>query len=73
MKHLKYSCDNDNCTNETKDLEYDKWIEIGADKGKLFINNHAKDRLLISMSHYDDIHFCSSKCMINRFFKAQND
>ncbi len=70
MKTIKYTCDN--CNKETNDIEDNKWIEIGSNDNSLFINNHAKDRKLITLGSHSSIHFCSSSCLINRFFTNKN-
>ena len=68
MKTITYKCDNQECNNQTKDIEYDKWIEIGSENNTLFVNNHLKDKKLISLARYEHIHFCSSKCLSKYFF-----
>lgn len=73
MKTIIYKCDNDECTKQTSSIEQNGWVEIGSESGQLFINNYTLDNKLISMARHDDIHFCSSKCMINRFFKNETN
>ena len=67
MKTIKYTCDNSDCTKQTNDIESDKWLEIGSNNNTLKVNNFFKDRKLISLGRYTDIHFCSSECFINKF------
>jgi len=66
-KKTTYTCDNGDCTHFTNNIERDNWIEIGSDNDTLKIKNHLKDRRLISLGKYPDIHFCSSKCLIEKF------
>lgn len=67
MKITTYKCDNDECGNETNNIKIDGWLEIGSEDNTLFINNHLKNKKLISLARYKGIHFCSSKCFINFF------
>jgi hypothetical protein len=69
-KNITYICDNDDCKRKTGDLKQSEWIEIGSDNNSLFINNHTNDNNLISMSRYNNIHFCSSKCFHSYLFKS---
>ena len=66
-KQIKYTCDNGECSRFTNNIERDNWIEIGSENDTLKINNHLKDRRLISVKNYYDMHFCSSKCLIENF------
>lgn len=70
MKTIIYKCDCSECDNKTIDIEYDKWIEIGSETNTLFVNNHLKNKHLISLSKYSSIHFCSSECLSKYFFDA---
>jgi hypothetical protein len=67
MKTITYICDNSQCGTETNNIEKSKWIEIGSENNTLFVNNYLKDRKLIQLQKYDQIHFCSSKCLIEYF------
>ena len=66
-KKITYTCDNGACSHFTNNIERDNWIEIGSENNTLKINNYLKDRRLISVSNYYDMHFCSSKCLIENF------
>ena len=68
MKTITYKCDCSECGNFTNNIEKAEWIEIGSDNNTLFINNHLKNKHLISLQKYKYIHFCSSKCLSRYFF-----
>ena len=72
MKLTTYKCDNAQCNNETDNLKDSQWLEIGSDNSTFKVNNYLKDRKLISMSRYSDLHFCSSKCFIDEFITQPN-
>lgn len=69
MKTINYKCDCQECGNVTNDIQIDEWIEIGSQDGSFFINSYLKNRRLISLGKYRDIHFCSSKCLTQYFFE----
>ena len=68
MKITTYKCDCSECNNQTSNIEYDKWLEIGSENNTLFVNNHFKNKHLISLQKYRSIHFCSSECLSKYFF-----
>jgi len=72
METIIYSCDGNYCENQTHDIKLNNWVEIGSDNNTLFINNHLKQRRLISLSRHTTIHFCSSKCL-TEFFVSDNE
>ncbi len=66
-----YQCDNDNCKHTTVSIQ-DDWLTIGSGGNSLFIHNNLKDRKLMELNNYHDIHFCSRDCFTNAFFKKAN-
>lgn len=69
MKTIIYTCNNDSCGLKTNDIEATKWIEIGSENNTLFVNNFLKNKAVISFERFETIHFCSSQCMAQFFFK----
>jgi len=73
MKTELFSCDYQNCSNKTTNLEINNWIEIGSTNGSLFILNHLNRQKLIKMSNNDDIHFCSIDCLVHNLIHVKPD
>lgn len=65
---IKIICDT--CRIDVTNL---KKIEIGSENGKSlkFSNETKKDVAVISLSDYNDLHFCSKKCFIDYFFDSK--
>lgn len=58
-----YSCNNDQCFEESFDIERDHWLEIGSKENSLFINNFLRNPKVKYIGNYENIHFCSLKCL----------
>ena len=66
-----YKCDGrnsngDDCQNTTP--KTNTWLTIGSNNDTLFVKNNLSNNRLVEMNNYQDIHFCSKDCFVNRFF-----
>lgn len=68
-----YQCDGANCPNVNNDPKATGWLTVGSTNGQsLSIINELPTCLETKFFNYDDMHFCSKKCFLDKVFKERD-